>query len=83
MNIDGKPWRTIWLEQGGHPGAHAVGVIDQTQLPHRFTTRTLSSCEEAAEAIRRLRGLGIRTAMLSGDRQAVADAVAAPELEGV
>jgi len=52
MNIDGKPWRTIWLEQGGHPGAHAVGVIDQTQLPHRFTTRTLSSCEEAAEAIR-------------------------------
>ncbi|MFM7247694.1 MAG: heavy metal translocating P-type ATPase [Actinomycetota bacterium] len=31
---------------------------------------------EAAEAIRRLKGLGIRTAMLSGDRQAVADKVA-------
>jgi Cd2+/Zn2+-exporting ATPase len=32
---------------------------------------------EAAEAIRRLRELGVRTAMLSGDRQAVADAVGA------
>ncbi|MFY8148523.1 MAG: S-methyl-5-thioribose-1-phosphate isomerase [Prochlorococcaceae cyanobacterium] len=48
MNIDGKAWRTIWLE----PGGRSVGVIDQTVLPHRFTTRTLASCEEAAEAIR-------------------------------
>jgi methylthioribose-1-phosphate isomerase len=47
MNIDGKAWRTIWLEQDGR----SVGVIDQTQLPHRFTTCTLSSCEQAAEAI--------------------------------
>lgn len=51
MNIDGKPWRTIWLEPNGAPGRHAVGVIDQTQLPHRFTTRTLASCDQAAEAI--------------------------------
>jgi methylthioribose-1-phosphate isomerase len=51
MNIDGKPWRTIWLEADGGSGQDAVGVIDQTQLPHRFTTRTLGSCEEAAEAI--------------------------------
>jgi methylthioribose-1-phosphate isomerase len=48
MNIDGKPWRTIWLE----PDGRMVGVIDQTQLPHSFTIRTLASCEEAAEAIR-------------------------------
>ena len=47
MNIDGKPWRTIWLEADGC----SVGVIDQTQLPHRFTTRTLRSCEAAAAAI--------------------------------
>ena len=47
MNIDGKPWRTIWLE----PDGHSVGVIDQTRLPHQFTTRTLCSCGEAAEAI--------------------------------
>jgi len=52
MKIDGKAWRTIWLEQGGGPGARTVGVIDQTLLPHRFTTRSLRSCEEAADAIR-------------------------------
>ena len=51
MNIDGKPWRTIWLEPGGGPGGDAVGVIDQTLLPHQFTTRSLRSCDEAAEAI--------------------------------
>jgi methylthioribose-1-phosphate isomerase len=48
MNIDGKAWRTIGLEAGGR----SVWVIDQTLLPHRFTTRTLASCDEAAEAIR-------------------------------
>ena len=48
MNIDGTAWRTIWLE----PGGRSVGVIDQTQLPHRFTTRSLATCTEAAEAIR-------------------------------
>jgi methylthioribose-1-phosphate isomerase len=52
MNIDGKPWRTIWLESDGRSGSHAIGVIDQTLLPHQFTTRTLRSCAEAAEAIR-------------------------------
>jgi methylthioribose-1-phosphate isomerase len=52
MNIDGKPWRTIWLEPDGSSGLHAVGVIDQTLLPHRFTTRTLVSCDDTAEAIR-------------------------------
>jgi methylthioribose-1-phosphate isomerase len=51
MNIDGRPWRTIWLEPDGSPGHHTVGVIDQTLLPHRFTTRTLRSSAEAAEAI--------------------------------
>lgn len=48
MNIDGKAWRTIWLE----PGGRAVSVIDQTQLPHNFTTLKLSNCQEAANAIR-------------------------------
>ena len=48
MNIDGKAWRTIWLE----PGGRSIGVIDQTLLPHRFTTRSLGTVAEAAEAIR-------------------------------
>jgi methylthioribose-1-phosphate isomerase len=48
MNIDGKPWRTIWPEEGGA----AVAVIDQTRLPHRLEVRRLSTVAEAAEAIR-------------------------------
>src|SRR5262249_50954531 len=47
MKIDGKPWRTIWLEADGW----SVGVIDQTKLPHRFATRRLTTLAEAAEAI--------------------------------
>jgi len=47
MNINGTPWRTIGLEEGGE----AVWVIDQTLLPHRFQTRSLRSLEDAAEAI--------------------------------
>lgn len=48
MRIDGKPWRSIWLEHDGR----TVGVIDQTVLPWRFATRALRSLEDAAEAIR-------------------------------
>ncbi|MFL0760716.1 MAG: S-methyl-5-thioribose-1-phosphate isomerase, partial [Prochlorococcus sp.] len=47
MNIDGKAWRTIWLEDGGR----ALSVIDQTQLPHKFTTLKLNNCQQAADAI--------------------------------
>ena len=47
MEIDGTPYRTIWVEEPGR----TVGIIDQTKLPHRFTTVTLSSMEEAARAI--------------------------------
>jgi methylthioribose-1-phosphate isomerase len=47
MNIDGKPWRTIWLE----PDGWSVGVIDQTRLPHRFATRRLATLADAADAI--------------------------------
>ncbi|MEB3270725.1 MAG: S-methyl-5-thioribose-1-phosphate isomerase [Synechococcus sp.] len=48
MNIDGKAWRTIGLEQGGE----AVWVIDQTLLPHRLQIRRLDCLEAAAAAIR-------------------------------
>lgn len=47
MNIDGTPWRTIWLEKGGR----SIGVIDQTLLPHRFETRPIGTLDQAAEAI--------------------------------
>jgi methylthioribose-1-phosphate isomerase len=47
MKIDGKPWRTIWLE----PDGWSVGVIDQTRLPHRFVTKRLATLADAANAI--------------------------------
>jgi methylthioribose-1-phosphate isomerase len=47
MKVDGKHTRTIWLETDGW----SVGVIDQTKLPHRFTTIRLTTLEDAARAI--------------------------------
>jgi methylthioribose-1-phosphate isomerase len=47
MKVDGKSRRTIWLE----PDQWSVGIIDQTQLPHRFVTARLVSLEDAARAI--------------------------------
>jgi methylthioribose-1-phosphate isomerase len=48
MKVDGKAMRSIWLE----PDGWSVGVIDQTSLPHRFSTTKLTSLDEAAHAIR-------------------------------
>ncbi len=48
MQINGKPWRSIWLEQDGQ----SVGIIDQTKLPHRFETVRLTNAEDAVAAIR-------------------------------
>src|SRR5262245_58245685 len=47
MKVDGKPTRTIWLEADGW----SVGVIDQTQLPHRFVTLRLTTLADAVHAI--------------------------------
>ena len=48
MKVDGKPYRTIWLNQDGW----SVEIIDQTKFPHRFETVTLRTLEDAARAIR-------------------------------
>jgi methylthioribose-1-phosphate isomerase len=47
MKVDGKPTRTIWLEADGW----SVGVIDQTQLPHRFVTLRLTTLADTVHAI--------------------------------
>jgi methylthioribose-1-phosphate isomerase len=47
MKVDGKHTRTIWLEADGW----SIGIIDQTALPHRFTTVYLTTLEEVARAI--------------------------------
>ncbi len=49
MKVDGKHTRTIWLEADGW----SIGIIDQTALPHRFTTVRLTTLEEVARAIAR------------------------------
>src|SRR5205823_15023035 len=47
MKIAGRDTRTIWLDADGW----SVGIIDQTQLPHRFSTVRLASLADAAHAI--------------------------------
>ena len=47
MMIDGRPYRSIWLDEDGW----SVVVIDQTRLPHSFATRRLCSVGDAARAI--------------------------------
>ena len=59
MKVDGKSMRSIWLE----PDGWAIGVIDQTALPHRLVTARLTTLDEAAHAIR---AMVIRGAPLIG-----------------
>jgi methylthioribose-1-phosphate isomerase len=54
MKIDGKDTRTIWVESDGQ----SVGIIDQTQLPHRFVTAQLASPADAARAIKTMQVRG-------------------------
>jgi len=49
MKIAGRQYRTIWPV-----GTDAVEVIDQTRLPHAFSTVVLRSLEDAADAITRM-----------------------------
>jgi methylthioribose-1-phosphate isomerase len=54
MKVQGKAYRTIWLADDGW----AVEIIDQTKLPHEFTTRRLETLHEAAHAISAMRVRG-------------------------
>ena len=48
MNIDGKPYRTIFPD----PDGVSVQVIDQTRLPFAFELKRLATLDDAAVAIR-------------------------------
>ncbi len=50
MKVKGRPYRTIWPSSDGA----AIEVIDQTRLPFAFETRTLTSVEQVAAAIREM-----------------------------
>jgi len=69
MLVAGRAMRTIWLEEDGA----SVGIIDQTLLPHRLVTLTLTTLEEAAQAIRSMQ---VRGAPLIGAAAAYGMALA-------
>ena len=48
MNVGGKHFRTIWLNEDGR----SVDIIDQRWLPHEFRVVTLSTVADVAVAIR-------------------------------
>jgi methylthioribose-1-phosphate isomerase len=47
MNVNGTPYRSIWLNGDGL----SVDIIDQTRLPHEFEVVSMTTLEDAARAI--------------------------------
>jgi methylthioribose-1-phosphate isomerase len=72
MKVDGRHYRSIWLE----PDGWSVGAIDQRRLPHEFIVAQLTTCEEAADAIR---SMLVRGAPLIGATAAFGIALAMRE----
>ena len=58
MDVNGKPYRTIWLKSDN---PHIVQVIDQRFLPHQFVIEDLGTLAEVCEAIASMhvRGAGV------------------------
>ncbi len=54
MKIGAKQMRTIWVE----PDGASLGIIDQTQLPHRFAIVRLETLEDVARAIKTMQVRG-------------------------
>lgn len=73
MNIDGVPYRTIWID-----ACDRLMAIDQRELPHHFQTVRLSSLEEVCAAIREMvvRGAGLIGATAGYGMWVAAQAVA-------
>jgi methylthioribose-1-phosphate isomerase len=72
MKVDGKHYRSIWRDADGL----SVGAIDQRRLPHEFVVAKLTSCADAAEAIR---SMLVRGAPLIGATAAYGMALAMRE----
>jgi methylthioribose-1-phosphate isomerase len=72
MNVDGKPYRTIWLGED----RVSVCVIDQTRLPHRFEIACWRTVEDVATGIR---NMVVRGAPLIGASAAYGIALAMRE----
>ena len=46
MNINGKPFRTIWFDK------NIVKIIDQTKLPHQFIIKDLKTIKDSINSIK-------------------------------
>jgi methylthioribose-1-phosphate isomerase len=69
MNINGKPYRTIWIGDDDW----SVEIIDQTKLPFAFEIVTLRNLDDAARAIKSMQ---VRGAPLIGATAAYGVALA-------
>jgi methylthioribose-1-phosphate isomerase len=58
MNVNGIPYRTIWLKQDD---PNTVMIIDQRKLPHQFVIEEINSLQQMEVAIKdmHLRGAGL------------------------
>jgi methylthioribose-1-phosphate isomerase len=58
MNVQGKPYRTIWLK---NDDPYTVMIIDQRKLPHQFVVEEITSLQDMEVAIKdmHLRGAGL------------------------
>ncbi|MGY6528458.1 MAG: S-methyl-5-thioribose-1-phosphate isomerase [Cyanobacterium sp.] len=58
MDVNGKPFRTIWLK-ANEP--RVIQVIDQRHLPHRFVIEDLRTVDDVAIALKEMhvRGAGV------------------------
>ncbi len=58
MNVDGKPYRTIWIKEDDQ---QVVQIIDQRHLPFEFVIEDLTSVNDFARAIKEMhvRGAGL------------------------
>jgi methylthioribose-1-phosphate isomerase len=54
MNINGKPYRTIWVTAD----RWSVEIIDQTRLPHELAVVSLKTVDDAARAIKTMQVRG-------------------------
>jgi len=72
MLVNGKHYRTIWLDEDGQ----TVTIIDQTKLPYSFETTQLRSLDDACRAISNMQ---VRGAPLIGATAAYGFALACVE----
>jgi methylthioribose-1-phosphate isomerase len=54
LKIDGKPFRSVWLDADGH----SICIFDQTKLPWAVETLRLSDEDQVAQAIRSMQVRG-------------------------